>query len=147
MPTGNPLIAQGTLNKVRASVSFTSLPQLNVSASFLGDDMIRIALEGDAVTYINTAAGAVTSPEPYIPASVRIALLRTQALAASFKAQMENTALIGDYTVRTDAPNFPPYSFTNGGIRRIEDIEINGKNAGWVILLGGYYLVNQSLWG
>lgn len=43
----NPLIPQGTLNRVRASVVWPSFPNLNVTASYLGRMGIRLSLDGE----------------------------------------------------------------------------------------------------
>src|SRR6185503_10613982 len=112
----NPLQDQGTLNRLKASVVIPALPGLNVTAPFLGKEAIRLALNGTATTRINTMTGQVTSPEPYMAATITINLLRPQALAAAFKQQMETTSLIGDITVYTDTPNFGNYPFSNCSI-------------------------------
>ena len=45
---GNPQVAQGTLNKVRSSVIVTGDNTLNVTAPFLGRNMVSVAFQGDA---------------------------------------------------------------------------------------------------
>lgn len=143
---GNPLVAQGTLNRLQASVIFTSFPGLNITPAFLGEEMIGIALQGKSVTYINTATGAVSSPEPYMPVEVTANLLKTQSLAGQFKAQMETISLLGDCTVRPDSIALPPYSFINCSITGVRELRLNGKDAGYNISIEGYYLVNATLW-
>ena len=144
---GNPNVPQGTLIRVRAAVIIPNFSSLNVTASYLGDEMIRISFGGPATTRINVATGQVISPEPYIPAVVRINLLKTQSLAAAFKTQMEATSVIGDVTVIPDATTFPPYTFSNCSLDNVEPIDMNGKNPGWTIDIGGTYQVNADLWG
>ena len=142
----NPLIAQGTLNRLRGSVVWRSLPQLNVTASFLGEAGIGLRLAGPATTRINTMAGSVTSGEPYIPIVLTCNLLRTQALADGYKQQMEALSTIGDGVVRTDSRTLSPFALFNCSIDEVGDLAINGKDAGYVVTIGGYYLVNASLW-
>jgi hypothetical protein len=143
---GNPLTNQGTLNRLRASIVFPSFPELNVTASYLGEEMIRLALEGDATTFIKTGTGRVTSPEPYQDCSIRINLLKTQALADAFKKKMERNTLMGDCTVRPDASPLSPYQIVNTGIMGVEPLDLNGKSAGWVVTVSGIYYINSDLW-
>lgn len=142
----NPLISQGTLNRIRANVLFPSFPQLNVTASFLGKAGITMALEGDTTTFINTLTGAVTSPDPYQTVNTTINLLKTQSLASLYKAQMETSALVGDIIVRPDSSILPDYSFTNCAIQSLRELNFNGEDAGFVIVVHGYYIINNSLW-
>jgi len=143
----NPMVPQGTLIKVRAAVLWPSFDNLNVTASYLGDDMLRLSFGGPATTRINVATGQVTSPEPYIPVVLRVHLLKTQSLAAAYKKKMEGSSLLGDGTVLPDATTFPPYNLVNCSIDNVEAIDFNGKVPGWIIDIGGTYIVNNDLWG
>lgn len=143
----NPLVPQGTLNRLRASVLWPSFDALNVTASYLGEEMIRLSFEGQATTRIPVATGQVMSPEPYLPLMLRIHLLKTQYLANAYKAQMENNCLLGDGTVIPDASTLSPYQLTNCSIASVEPLDFNGKNPGWIIDIAGYYIINNSLWG
>lgn len=142
----NPLVAQGTLNRLRASVTWTNFPQLNVTASYLGKMGIRLALDGESTLFIPTMTGAVTSPEPYMSITLTIHLLKTQQLAALYKAQMEATALIGDGTVRPDASTLPPYQITNCAIESVRELNFAGDDAEFAVTCKGYYLINNNLW-
>jgi len=141
----NPLIAQGTLNRLRASVVWTSFPALNVTPPFLGREGIRLALEGESTTFINTMTGAVTSPEPYMAVSLVMNLLKTQALAGAYKAQMEFNALLGDGTVRPDSATLPPYGIINCAIQSVRELNFSGEDAGFAVTVRGYYPVNADL--
>lgn len=143
----NPLIDQGTLNRLRASVVWANNPSLNVTAPYLGREGIRLALEGETTTFINTMTGAVTSPEPYQVINLTINLLKTQTLASVYKTQMELSALIGDGTVYPDARTLPVYSIINCAIQSVRELSFAGEDAGWAVAVKGYYLVNSSLWG
>jgi hypothetical protein len=142
----NPLIPQGTLNRVRASVVWPSFPNLNVTASYLGRQGIRLALDGESTLFIPTMTGAVTSPEPYMMITMTMHLLKSQNLAALYKAQMEDTALIGDGTVRPDAATLPVYPIINCAIQSVRELNFAGDDADFAVAIRGYYLVNSSLW-
>ena len=45
----NPLVDQGTLNRIRASVEFTDFPELNVTSSYLAKAGISMRLTGESV--------------------------------------------------------------------------------------------------
>lgn len=140
------MIAQGTLNRLRGSVNFVALPQLNVTAPYLVKEGIAIALEGEATTVIPTMTGVVPSPEPYMIAHVTINVLKTNGLAAQFKAQMENTTIVGDMVITSDTSAMPTYYVNNASITDVAPMKINGEEAGWTISLKGAYYVNNALW-
>ena len=143
---GNPLIALGTLNRLRGAVLFPSYPNLNVTASYLGRQGISLSLEGESTGMIPAMTGAVTSPAPYIMASCSIALLRTQNLATQFKAQLELQSLIGDFTVKADASVHPDYQITNAAIQSVREMTFAGDDPVWMVTLRGTYYINSYLW-
>jgi hypothetical protein len=141
----NPLIYQGVLNKLRGSLSVILLPELNVTASYLGEDGISLAFEGEASAYLPTMTGAVPSPNPYQISTVSIALLRTQNLSAIWKAQMELNTTIGDVVVKTDTATLPNYSFLNCTIKGVGELAVNGRSPLYGIVLQGTYYINSTL--
>ena len=142
----NPLISLGSLNRLRASVTIPSFTALNVTAPYLGKEGISISIEGEAVTYLPALTGGVPSPEPYQMVRVTMQLLKSQNLAAQYKAQYELLALIGDITVKSDTVTYPTYTFTNCSIASMPNLKYNGEDPNCPIELRGYYLVNNSLW-
>ena len=143
----NPLIAQGVLNRIRAAVSITAIPGLNVTASYLGAQGITMTLVGEATTIIPTMTGTVQSGEPYQQVNVSMHILKSQGLAAQYKSQMENTTNIGGFVVTPDATTLPTYTIENGAITGIEPMVLDGKDAGFIIRLSGFYVINNALWG
>jgi hypothetical protein len=147
MANGNPLIDQGVLNRLKASVVWTAFPQLNVTASFLDKEGISLRLEGQSSMQHETMTGLVQSPEPYLPISVVISLLRTQALSELYKAQMEFNSLIGQGTVWPDVTTgLSSYQLQNVSIQSVGDLLLNGSTPIFGITCRGYYVVNNALW-
>lgn len=142
----NPLIAQGTLNRLLGSAVVTDTPALNVTASYLGKEGISLRLEGKASIPIPTMTGTVQSPEPYMMVTLTIALLKTQGLAAQFKAAMESNAVIGDMVITPDASTLPVYQLTNCAITEVGELKFNGSTADYGVVIEGYYLINDNLW-
>jgi len=142
----NPLIDQGTLNRLRASVVIPGYPGLNVTAPYLAQDGISINLNGETTTIIQTATGTVTSPQPYMMATVQISMLRTQSLAALYKAQMELDSRVGSITVTPDSAALPTYQFLNVAIESVRELQLAGRDPSYVVTLSGYYLINSNLW-
>jgi len=142
----NPLIQLGTLNRLVASVVWQAFPQLNVIASFLNREGIRLALDGNATAFLPAMTGAVTSPEPYQMVTLTIHLLKTQFLAPLYKQQMEQSTLLGDCVVRPDSTTFPPYDLTNMAIEGVRELNLSGEDAGWAVVTRGTYYVNANLW-
>jgi hypothetical protein len=143
---GNPLVDQGVLNRVRASLLFSNFSQLNITAPFLGKQAITLSLQGKTTTTMPTLTGTAQSPEPYMLITATAALLRSQNLAAAFKAQMETLSLLGPCTVKTDAVTLPNYVINNTCIDDVREMSFAGEEPGWVISFSGYYLINSSLW-
>lgn len=142
----NPLVDQGTLNRIRGSLSWINFPGLNVTASFLGPDGIRMALEGGASTMLPTLTGVVQSPEPYMMVNVTIHLIKSQPLAALYKTRMEDLAIMGEFVVRPDVTTLPPYDFQNGALENVREMGMNGRDHEFVISIRGQYLINNQLW-
>lgn len=145
----NPLVSQGVLNRLKASMVIPGFPALTTTSSFLGRLQIRLALEGNAVDYHDTSTGAVPSPNPYQRASATVHLLKTQALSALWKAQVETNALLGDVVFYPDVDptlgGLPPYLFNNCAIQNPRDIAFDGNDPDWTVMIGGYYYVNSDL--
>ena len=142
----NPQVPQGSLNRLRVSIVLASYPGLNITPGYLGKEMVSLAFDGVATTPIDTATGVVQSPEPYQRVTMTAHLLRTQALANLWKAQLEALTDVGDFVVRTDAQSLGPYQISNGYIQSVSPLRIDGSDAGWVIMLGGIYYINNLLW-
>lgn len=142
----NPLVAQGTINRLKGSITVTDNPALNVTAPFLGKRMIGLRLEGQASVPIGTATGIVQSPEPYMMATVTVNMLKTQNLSAQYKARMESNSVIGDIVVQPDTSTLPTYQIVNCSITSVEELSFAGEDAGYVVTLTGAYNINSSLW-
>ena len=143
---GNPLIVQGTLNRLIGSVVWTSVPDLNVTAPYLGKEGIRLALEGESTVFLPTMTGAVTSQEPYLMIGLTLHLLKTQPLANAYKRQMESNAQLGDGTVRPDSVTLDPYPIVNCAIQSVRELNFSGDDAGFAVTIRGYYWINSGLW-
>jgi hypothetical protein len=144
---GNPLVTQGTLNRLRGSVVYSSNSTLNVTAPYLSREAISIAFDGDAGMLIPTLTGGVTSPEPYQMANITINLIKSQALADVYKTQIETNVNVGDVSVIADSATLSDYQFTNCVLKGVRDVTFDGNVPGFVVVLTGIYSVNSSLWG
>lgn len=141
----NPLIAQGALNRVRASVTIPNFPNLNVTASYLGSEGISLAKNGEITHQIPTLTGLVNSPVPYVPVQLTIHLVRSQNLAQSYESQMQDNSVLGDLYCTPDASSLQDISIFNGAIVSVQEQKFNGTDAGYVITIGGYQPQNNSL--
>lgn len=142
----NPLVSQGTLNRLRGSVFIIDFPELNVTAPYLGEAGIGLTLEGQTTTMIATLTGNATSPEPFQMATITVNLLKTQSLSDLYKTQIETDTLIGDVSVTPDSAALGDYYFTNCAIESVNPLSFNGKDAGYVVTIRGTYNINDSLW-
>jgi len=144
-----PLVPQGNLNRLRASLVLTDVPQLNVTSSFLGSEGISLGFEGEATTVIQTMTGQVNSPEPFQAVSVSVHLLKTQALAQAYEDRRQVNTILGAGTLRPDVSantaGLGPYTLLNLSIRNVGQLSLNGTDAGYRVVLGGYTIINNSL--
>ena len=142
----NPLVSQGYLNRLRASITVASFSALDVTAPYLGKEAIRVAFEGDASMLIPTQTGAVASGEPYQLVSITANLLMSQALSAAYKAQFETNSYLGEITVTPTSSQLPNYSFSNVVLRNVRELNLNGEDPGFVVSMHGVYYINSNLW-
>jgi len=143
---GNPLIDQGVLNRIKGSVTWTNFAGLNITAPFLDKDGINLRLEGESSLQHGTMTGTVQSPEPYMPISVVIALLKTQSLSDAYKTQMELNSVLGPGTVYPDVSNgLSPFPLQNMAIQSVGELLFNGTTPIFAVTCRGYYIVNNSL--
>lgn len=143
---GNPLIDQGVLNRIKGSVTLANFPNLNVTAPYLDREGINLRKEGDVTSQHGTMTGLTQSPEPYVPVSVTIALLKTQSLSDAYKSQMEDNSILGPCTVYPDVSSgLTPYQFYNMAIKNVGDLVFNGTTPLFGVVISGYWPVNNSL--
>lgn len=143
----NPLVAQGSLNRLRASIIWPSFANLNVTAPYLGKGGLRLTLKGESTTMLATMTGVVLSPEPYMMIECVINMLKSQGLADLYKQQMESNAILGDGTIRTDSATLGSYQIYNAAIQSVRELDFSGEHAEYSVTIGAYYQINSSLFG
>jgi len=142
----NPNIPPGTLNLLNTSVTIPGFPKLNVTPSFLGKHMVRLALDGEVTKHLPVATSVVPSPQIYLIAMVTVNLIKSQSLAALYKAQMDTNSILGDITVRPDSTVFPPFDMDQVAIADWREMSFNGDDADIFVTLRGRYPINSGLW-
>lgn len=142
----NPYLNAGPLNRVRCSVVIAAFPSLNIISQYMGKSFAHIEFEGDFNQQIETATGVVNSPEPYVMATITVGLLRSQALAANWLAQSQDTSILGDVTIHSDTSAFPAITLNDTGIRTITPGAYDGTDPVVRLTLRGTFNVNSSLW-
>lgn len=142
----NPQVPQGTINRLRGSIEFPSNAGLNITAAFLTKKGISATFEGETTQFLDTMTGAAISPEPYQYVTLSVNLVRSVALAQSYKALIENQSLIGAATFRSDTSSMRSFHLNQVSILSVDDFPVNGESADWGIKLRGIWLINSSLW-
>jgi len=145
-PGVNPNVPQGLLNRVRGSVTIPLFTAYNITAPYLGREMLQLAFTGDSVEYIENATGATKSPQPYLMSELRCHLLTSQAFADSYKRKMETNSDLGDITVRPDSSKLSPYILRNCSIGGVEQLTFNGRDNGYRLRIRGFYPINSDLY-
>lgn len=143
----NPLIDLGQLNRLKTSVLIANFPELNVSASFLGEEGVNLRMNAAVTTRLPAMTGSVPSPEPYVPVTLVIHLIKSQPLSALFQAQMQDISVIGDLVVRPDVvAGLGPYYLSNCSIDNVGELSFNGRSIDYGVEIGGNWNVNSALW-
>jgi hypothetical protein len=142
----NPGVVQGVLNKLRVSINWANFQALAVTPSFLGRDMVTLDFQGESTSFIETAAGVIQSPQPYVMTQLAIHLLKTQGLAALYERQWRANANLGTGTVRGDAAATGPWELQNCAILSVGQLTFAGTTADYLVNIKGYYALNSDLW-
>ena len=142
----NPLVAQGTLNRLRASVTIPGNSSLNITPPYMSKRFVTVTFDEDLDMLIPTATGGVTSPEPYVMATVTVGLLRTQSLATSWQNQALANSDIGGVSIFPDTTAYGEIDLVNCIIRHIDPGPYDGTNPEVTLTLRGIYYVNNNLW-
>lgn len=142
----NPLIVQGNLNRLLGNVIFPLLPYLNVTSPYLGKGGISFSFDGDASQLIGTMTGAVTSAEPYVFGTVTIHLVRSQALANTFKTQLLSNTLLGPVAVYPDTVSMQEILIENCVLQTINEVTFDGTQSEFVVKIRGVYPINAYLY-
>lgn len=144
--TTNPFIAQGTLNRLRSSVTFGSYPSLNVVAYNMGKSFAKVTFESPFVTQTETGTGIVNSPEPYVMTNVTFSIIRTQSLAASWMSQVQAISVLGSVNVIPDTTTFPTIALANASITGFDPAAFDGIDPTIRVVVRGVFYPNDNLW-
>ncbi|HDR9497043.1 TPA: hypothetical protein QDC06_000228 [Burkholderia cepacia] len=142
----NPQITQGVLNRVRTSAIIPAYTNLNITAPFLGKSMIVVEFEGNFAEQIETATGAVRSPEPYVMATATCNLLRSQSLAASWLAQGQTDSFLGTVNLHSDTSAYPVITLNDTVIRMVQNGAFDGQDPIVRVVLRGVFPINSNMW-
>ena len=142
----NPNIDLGTLNRLLTSIQFVSFPQLNVVASYFGRRAITVRRMTPATDLIDAMTGYVPSPSPYQRLEISISMLRTQALAALWEAQIQIQTTVGSAIIRLDSTVAPIFPLSNCSIVNVDPLLSDGTDPTYTAMLEGIYYVNSTLW-
>lgn len=142
----NPNVPQGQLNKLIASMNFANAPTLNITPSYLGRGGIRLTFNGKITENLPAMTGVVPSPEPYVPFTATVELLKSQGFSDQWKQQYEDDAYLGDSTVWPDSTTLSPFSLQNASITSVRDMPFNGSDPTFAVTIEGSYPVNQGLY-
>ena len=146
MATGNPLVPQGLLNRVRGSIVIPAFPNLNITAAYLALDGISLDIDDDGTDQPKTMTGIVNSPAPYVMATVTAHILKTQALGEAWAQQFQSNGQIGRVVVHTDTSALTQYRVHNCSLLKPQPGAMNGTNASLVLTIRGTYNVNDYVW-
>jgi hypothetical protein len=118
---------------------------LNVGVSNLAPGGISVTLSGKSVQNLPTLTGVTRSPQPFMLAEIRIALVKAQSIANLYKAAMEADSFLGKITIRPDTNKLNPYDYYNCSITGVESLRFDGTDPGFQIMIEGFYPTNANM--
>lgn len=139
-------VSQGTLNRLRCQVMVPNFPALNITAPYMGKSFARISFQGKYNDLLPTATGAVTSPEPYVLATISVGLLRPQALSTAWLLQAQLLGDIGPVTIWSDTSVWPALTSYSTVIGDIDPGAYDGTDPVVRLTLDGVFPLNSTLW-
>jgi hypothetical protein len=89
----------------------------------------------------------ISSPAPYLAASITMSIVRSSTLAQIYKQQLEDTTLVGLVTIWPDTDVLNPFVVNNVAIESIREMAFAGMEAAIVVSARGYYNVNTGFFG
>jgi hypothetical protein len=134
----------GVLNRLRASVTYQDFPELNVNSGYLTTEGIRLAIEGNATDLLPAMVSLVSSPAPYLAATLTMSIIRSTPVAERYKLQFEDNTLMGLVTIWPDTDALTSFTLNNVALESIREMAFAGMEAGIVISARGYYIVNSG---
>lgn len=134
------------MNRLIGSLLWTSFPQLNVTPPYLGEPGIGFRRASPATSRFKTMTGSVLSGEPTQEIVLTLNLLKTQPLSQLYEAQIQTLTALGNCVLRPDVTTLGPWYLQNCSIDDVAELEFSGKVPGYVVTIGGYYIINSTLW-
>ncbi|WP_353613961.1 hypothetical protein [Mangrovibacter phragmitis] len=102
--------------------------------------------EGQATDMIDAMVGRIGSQSPYIPVTFTVAMLKTLGLAASYQNQFKTDTALGEVVLTPDATTMDDYTLLNCFLMGFNEMRFNGTEAGYLITISGYLVVNDNMW-
>jgi len=116
---------------------------LNIIPSDLGEEMIGVNFDGDAVKRIRTAIGTIASPELFVETTLTIHVLKTSPQYIAYKNRVaENTIINGEVTLYDDAN--VEWQFSKLSLK-VTGITTSGNDATVQFALQCNWIVNTKL--
>lgn len=140
-----PQIIQGNLNRAAVHVVVTSYPNLSLTVSTMAKGQAHLTYDGETITQIGTATGVVNSPEPWLPATLTVNILRTQPVANAWQLQMLNNCVIGTVEAYSDATSYAPTIIQNCAFI-LDPGQWDGTDPVVKLTLKGQIQINASMW-
>lgn len=142
----NPLVQLGFLNRVKAGLSVTNSPELNISASYLVKEGISMRPEGPATEMLDAMVGRIGSQVPYMPVTLTAGILKTVGLAASYQNRFKTDTSLDEIVLTPDSTVMGNFTLLNCYLLGFNEMQFNGGQAGYLITIGGYLVVNDNMW-
>jgi hypothetical protein len=134
----------GVIQRLRAHVTFDANSELNVNASQITTEGIRIGLEGNATDLLPAMTSLISSPAPYLACTVTMPLIRPSPIAGTYKTRIEKATLLGTMQIIPDVLDLDAFLVFNTALETVREMAMSGLEAAMVVTLRGYFQVNTD---
>jgi prepilin-type processing-associated H-X9-DG protein len=139
-----PYIIPGQLNRLRANVTFSQHPELQIISNYLTEAGISMTLEGEATNLLPAMMSLIASPAPYMRSTVTIALIRSIPMATTFKNLLETDTVLGQMSIFPDTDQLQSFLIWNAALESVRELAMAGREASMVVTCVGYYMTNTA---
>lgn len=122
---------------------YSDVPDLNLLPTDLGEGMLKVNFDNEAVKRLNTAVGTVAAGELFVTATINTQVLKTSAAGMIYFKRMEEIAIIpGTLTIYDDANKAVTFSRLS---MSVEGYTANATEPFYNINVKGNMVVNSQL--
>jgi hypothetical protein len=135
-----------TLSISRAQITFDDKPDLQITASDLTDEGIKVSRTQPIASQKYTIFNVITIPRFMIPVEITVSLDRTSMLAKKFETRYRENCVLGDAIFRDMSLMVPEFRILSCSIIQTGDFDNStDPSTAYTLTISGGMLANTNL--